>query len=49
MVCLCKSLDTHFQKEMHQVLSERSDLLLAVVVKILRQKTFMNSISFGTD
>ena len=35
--------------EMHQVLSERSDLLLAVFGKILRQKTFMNSIYFVTD
>ena len=32
--------------EMHQVLSERSDLLLAVCGKILRKKTFMNSIYF---
>ena len=34
--------------EMHQVLSERSDLLLAVFGKILLQKTFMNSIYFVT-
>ena len=30
--------------EMHQVLSERGDLLLAVFGKILWKKTFMNSI-----
>ena len=35
--------------EMHQVLSERCDLLLAVFAKILRKKTFMNSIYFVTD
>ena len=29
---------------MHQVLSERGDLLLAVFGKIRREKTFMNSI-----
>ena len=34
--------------EMHQVLSERGDLLLAVFGKILRKKTFMNSIYFVT-
>ena len=37
------------KKEMHQVLSERCDLLLAVFGKILRKKTFMNSIYFFTD
>ena len=31
--------------EMHQVSSERGDLLLAVFGKILRKKTFMNSIT----
>ena len=35
--------------EMHRVLSERGDLLLAVFGKILRKKTFMNSIHFVTD
>ena len=35
--------------EMHQVLSERGDLLLAVFGNILRKKTFMNSIHFVTD
>ena len=35
--------------EMHQVLNERSDLLIAVFGKILRDKTFMNSIYFVTD
>ena len=30
--------------EMHQVLNERSDLLMAVFGKILLDKTFMNSI-----
>ena len=35
--------------EMHQVLSERGDLLLAVFGKILQKKTFMNSIYFVTD
>ena len=35
--------------EMHQVLSERGDLLLAVCGKILRHKTFMNSIYIVTD
>ena len=35
--------------EMHQVLSERGDLLLAVFGKILRQKTFLNSIYFVID
>ena len=35
--------------EMHQVLSERGDLLLAIFGKILRKKTFMNSIYFVTD
>ena len=35
--------------EMHQVLSERSDPLLAVFGKILRDKTFMNSTYFVTD
>ena len=35
--------------EMHQVLSERSDLLRAVFGKILRKNTFMNSIYFVTD
>ena len=35
--------------EMHQVLSERGDLLLAVFGKILRQKTFKNSMYFVTD
>ena len=35
--------------EMHQVLSERGDLLLAVFGKILRKKTFMNSIYFVAD
>ena len=35
--------------EMHQILSERGDLLLAIFGKILRQKTFMNSICFVAD
>ena len=35
--------------EMHRVLSERSDLLLAVFGNILRQKTFMNSNYFVAD
>ena len=35
--------------EMHQVLSERCDLLLAVCGKLLRKKTLMNSIYFVTD
>ena len=35
--------------EMHQVLCERGDLLLAVFGKILRQKTVMNSTYFVTD
>ena len=35
--------------EMHQVLSERSDLLLSVFGMILRQKTFTNSMYFVTD
>ena len=35
--------------EMHQVLNERGDLLLAVFGKILLQKTFMKSIYFVTD
>ena len=30
--------------EMHQVLNERDDLLIAVFGKILQDKTFMNSI-----
>ena len=34
--------------EMHQVFSERSDLLLAVFGKIQLQKTFTNSIYFVT-
>ena len=37
------------KKEMHQVLSERGDLLLAVFGKLLRQKTFMNSMYFVAD
>ena len=36
------------KKEMNQVLSERGDPLLAVFGKILRKKTFMNSIYFVT-
>ena len=35
--------------EMHQVLSERDDPLLAVFGQILRKKTFMNSTYFVTD
>ena len=35
--------------ELHQVLSEWGDLLLAVFVQILRQKTFMNSILLQND
>ena len=35
--------------EMHQVLNERGDLLIAVFGKILLDKTFMNSIYFVTD
>ena len=35
--------------EMHQVLNERSDLLIAVFGKILLDKTFMNPIYFVTD
>ena len=35
--------------EMHQVLSERGDLLLAVYGKFLRKKTFMNSIYVVID
>ena len=35
--------------EMHQVLTERGDLLLAVFGKLLLEKTFMNSIYFGSD
>ena len=35
--------------EMHQVLNERSDLLIAVFGKILLDKTFMNSIYFVAD
>ena len=35
--------------EMHQVLNERSDLLIAVFGKILREKTFMNSILLQMD
>ena len=37
------------KKEMHQVLSERGDLLIAVFGKILLDKTFMNSSYFVTD
>ena len=36
------------EKEMNQVSSERGDLLLAVFGKILRRKTFTNSIYFVT-
>ena len=36
------------KKEVTQVLSERGDLLLAVIGKILRKKTSMNSICFVT-
>ena len=35
--------------EMHQVLSERGGLLLAVFGKILRKKTLLNSIYFVAD
>ena len=35
--------------EMHQVLNERGDLLIAVFGKILLDKTFWNSIYFVTD
>ena len=35
--------------EIHQVLTERSDLLSAVFGKILLDKTFLNSIYFVTD
>ena len=37
------------KEEVNQVLSERCDLLLAVFDKILRKKTFMNSIYFVAD
>ena len=35
--------------EMHQVLNERCDLLIAVFGKILLDKTFLNSIYFVKD
>ena len=35
--------------EIHQVLNERSDLLIAVFGKTLRDMTFMNSIFFVAD
>ena len=35
--------------EMHQVLSERGDLLIAVFGKILLDKTFLNSTYFVTN
>ena len=35
--------------EMHQVLKERCDLLNAVFVKVLVDKTFLNSTYFVTD
>ena len=35
--------------EMHQVLNERGDLLIAVFGKILLDKTFSNSTYFVTD
>ena len=36
-------------KRMHQVLSERGDLLLAIFGKFYQKKTFMDSIYFVTD
>ena len=35
--------------EMHHVLNERGDLLIAVFCKILLDKTFLNSTYFVTD
>ena len=46
MVELARFMVDSFSLEMHQVLSERGDLLLAVFGKVFRKKTFMNSIHF---